>query len=96
MPIQCVLEADLNKNHLIIYSTDQAHTESFLNEARIEIVEKEFDISLIDNRPKLSDLLLEFETQEDIVMIENERGILNFCGFKEKAENVYNKLCDLA
>ena len=67
-----------------------------MNEARIEIVEKEFDLSLIDNRPKLTDLLLEFETQEEIVIIENEKGILNFCGFKEKAENVYQKLCDLA
>jgi hypothetical protein len=66
-----------------------------LSEARFEIVEKEFDLSLIDNRPKLNDLIIEIETQEEIVMAENEKGLLYFCGFRERAENVYQKLCNL-
>jgi len=66
-----------------------------LSEARFEIVEKEFDLSLIDNRPKLNDLIIEIETQEEIVMAENEKGLLYFCGFRVFCIFSNNQINDL-
>ena len=96
VPIQCVLEADLNQNKLFIYTTDQANAEKFLNEARFEIIEKEFDLCLIENKSKLSDLLNEIDAQDDIVTAETDKSYLKFCGFKNKVDDIYGKLCELA
>ena len=90
-----MLEADLTKNELIIYSVDQAYVERFIDEARFEIMEKEFDTCLIENRSKLNDLRLELEAQDDIVFTETDKGYLNFCGFKENVEKIYERLCHL-
>jgi len=87
---------DLSKNLLIIYSTDAECIEKFMIESRKEIVEREFDLNLIDsNKVQLNNLKVQIENEEEIVLIE-DKNVLNICGFREKVEFVYESLCDLA
>ncbi len=65
-------------------------------ESRKEIVEREFDLNLIDsNKVQLNNLKVQIENEEEIVLIE-DKNVLNICGFREKVEFVYESLCDLA
>ena len=47
--MSCVLDVDLSKNVLIIYSTDVECIEKFMAESKQEIIEREFNLNLIDN-----------------------------------------------
>jgi uncharacterized protein YacL (UPF0231 family) len=95
--LSCVLDVDLSKNVLIIYSTDAECIEKFMAESKQEIIEREFDLNLIDNNKKvqLNNLKVQIENEEEIVLVE-DKNVLNICGFRDKVEFVYDSLCDLA
>ena len=93
--LPCVLDVDMNKNILIIYSTESECMGKFLEETRKEIFEKEFDLTLIDNekKVKLNELKVKFEEE---MVLDEEKNVLNMCGFRDNVESLYEKLCDLA
>jgi hypothetical protein len=96
IPLSCVLDVDLSKNVLIIYSTDVECIEKFMAESKQEIIEREFNLNLIDNNKKiqLNNLKVQIENEEEIVLVE-DKNVLNICGFRDKVEFVYESLCDL-
>ena len=94
--MSCVLDVDLSKNVLIIYSTDAECIEKFMVESKQEIIEREFNINLIDSNKKvqLNNLKVQIENEEEIVLVE-DKNVLNICGFRDKVEFVYESLWDL-
>lgn len=94
--IPCVLEVDLAKNALIMYATDQSIIDRFLKELPMKIKERDFDLSIIENKVKLNLYLKRMELDEELLLNDwTENGYLNFCGFDQKVDNVYHDLCEL-
>ncbi len=86
----------MNKNILNVFSTDPDEINRFFKQLDSTITIKQFDVSLVEKKDKLKELIDRAGTEDDMVFhFDSPKNQIELCGFIEKCEIYYNKLVEL-
>lgn len=87
--LQCVLE--ITNNLLNVHSTSEEKINEFLSIVEDDLKVVEFDLTIVDDLPKLKDLCESMEKQPDL-MYTVEDEVIRLYGFGETCDYFYNQL----